>query len=131
MEEADFLSDRIGVIVEGVFKCIGSPLELKNFYGGGYLLTFVCEHDHVEKVKSHLREIMPSSKFLDSSGGCIILNIPFDKAIEMKHFTGVLNNNYTSPALQPLKGLIKECGMNYTTLEEIFLKITSKKLNKE
>jgi len=40
MEEADFLSDRIGVIVEGNFKCIGTPLDLKHSYGGGYLLSF-------------------------------------------------------------------------------------------
>lgn len=40
MEEADFLSDRIGVIVEGRFKCIGTPLDLKKIYGTGYLLTF-------------------------------------------------------------------------------------------
>ncbi len=40
MEEADFLSDRIGVIVDGSFKCIGNSIELKTIYGGGYLLTF-------------------------------------------------------------------------------------------
>ena len=40
MEEADFLSDRIGVVVEGNFKCIGTPMELKETYGGGYLLSF-------------------------------------------------------------------------------------------
>jgi ABC-type multidrug transport system ATPase subunit len=40
MEEADFLSDRIGVIVDGNFKCIGTPVEVKSAYGGGYLLTF-------------------------------------------------------------------------------------------
>ena len=40
MEEADFLSDRIGVIVEGNFKCIGTSIDLKHSYGGGYLLTF-------------------------------------------------------------------------------------------
>ena len=40
MEEADFLSDRIGVIVEGRYKCIGTPIDLKKIFGGGYLLTF-------------------------------------------------------------------------------------------
>jgi ABC-type multidrug transport system ATPase subunit len=40
MEEADFLSDRIGVIVDGNFKCIGTPLDIKKTFGGGYLLTF-------------------------------------------------------------------------------------------
>ena len=66
---------------------------------------------------------MPSVKFLDSSGGCIILNLPFDKVNEMKYFISILNNQYNSPEIQNLKGLIKECGMNFTTLEEIFLKV--------
>ena len=40
MEEAEFLSDRIGVIVKGKFECIGTSYELKEKYGEGYLLTF-------------------------------------------------------------------------------------------
>jgi len=127
MEEADFLSDRIGVIVEGTYKCIGTPLELKNFYGSGYLLTFVCDHENIDIVKNHLKDIMPSCSFLDSSGGSIITNLPFNKVSEMKYFTQILNNKYENEKIMPLKGLIKECGMNYTTIEEIFLKITSKK----
>ena len=123
MEEADFLSDRIGVIVEGVFKCIGSPLMLKSFYGNGYLLTFVTDHDKVDKVKELLMRIMPSAKILDNSGGSIILNLAFDKVIEMKHFIYILNNNYENESVKPLQNLIKDCGMNYTTLEEIFLKV--------
>ncbi len=66
---------------------------------------------------------MPSSQILNTSGGCIILNLPLDKLQEMKYFIYVLNNKYDDPKLVALKGLIKECGMNYTTLEEIFLKV--------
>lgn len=36
MEEADALSDRIAVIVDGQFKCIGNSLFLKNNFGEGY-----------------------------------------------------------------------------------------------
>lgn len=36
MEEADILSDRIAVIVDGQFSCVGTPLSLKNTYGQGY-----------------------------------------------------------------------------------------------
>jgi hypothetical protein len=67
---------------------------------------------------------MPSCNFIDSSGGCLILNLPFDKVNEMKYFIYILNNNFQDEKIQPLMGLIKECGMNYTTLEEIFLKVT-------
>ena len=39
-----------------------------------------------------------------------------------------MNNKYESlPELKGLKGLIKECGMSYTTIEEVFLKITGEK----
>jgi len=66
---------------------------------------------------------MPSCQIIDKSGGCIILNLPFDRLVEMKHFINILNNNYHDKLIQPLKGQIKECGMAYTTLEEIFLKV--------
>lgn len=87
------------------------------------LLIVVCDSDNTELVKEHIRQIMPSSTTLDSRGGCIILNLPFDKVNEMKYFTSILNNKYNISALKPLEGLIRECGMNYTTLEEIFLKV--------
>ena len=52
MSEAEFLSDRICVIKKGKMQCIGTPLELKNIYGDGYVLTFICEKDQQEKVKN-------------------------------------------------------------------------------
>jgi ABC-type multidrug transport system ATPase subunit len=38
MDEVDYLSDRIGIIVKGQFKCIGSPFEIKTAFGGQYVL---------------------------------------------------------------------------------------------
>ena len=36
MEEAEVLCTKIGIMVEGRFRCFGSPLYLKNKYGVGY-----------------------------------------------------------------------------------------------
>ena len=83
----------------------------------------MTEKDQTSYVKEHLKNCMPSCQIIDSSGGSIILNLPFDKIVEMKHFINVLNNNYKDDMILPLKGHIKECGMAYTTLEEIFLKV--------
>jgi len=44
MDEADVLGDRIGIMVQGQMKCIGSPLFLKNRFGVGYRITFVKKH---------------------------------------------------------------------------------------
>ena len=42
MEEADVLCSRIGIINEGVLRCVGSQLRLKGNYGGGYRLFLNC-----------------------------------------------------------------------------------------
>ena len=39
MEEADVLSNRIGIIKDGILRCIGPQQRLKSLYGGGYHLT--------------------------------------------------------------------------------------------
>lgn len=41
MDEADHLADRIGVLIEGKLKVLGSSLSLKNKYGLGYNMTVV------------------------------------------------------------------------------------------
>ena len=41
MDEADHLADRIGVLIEGKLKALGSSLSLKNKYGHGYTLTII------------------------------------------------------------------------------------------
>jgi hypothetical protein len=74
-------------------------------------------------VQGHIKKLMPSCRIIDTSGGCIILNLPFENASEMKYFISILNHRYDQSELKPLEGLIRECGMDYTTLEEIFLKV--------
>ncbi len=38
MEEADALCTRVGIMVRGELRCLGSTQHLKNKYGGGYVL---------------------------------------------------------------------------------------------
>ncbi len=45
MEEADALADRIAVVVDGKLKCIGTPLNLKNTYGEGYIINMICDYN--------------------------------------------------------------------------------------
>ena len=48
MEEADVLCNRIGIVNQGVMKCLGTQTRLKNLYGGGYHL-FINALRHKEK----------------------------------------------------------------------------------
>lgn len=38
MEEAEVLADRIGIIVQGSLKCLGTQYKLKRVYGRGFKL---------------------------------------------------------------------------------------------
>ena len=83
MEEADVLGDRIAVITDGYLKCIGSPLNLKNTYGDGYRISMVCEQGNENHVIKMMKQVAPSSKFLDDSGGQLLFAIPLDCSTEI------------------------------------------------
>lgn len=171
MEEAEYLSDRIGIIKAGQFKCIGTSIELKQFYGAGYLLTFVVNSNNIEEAIYELKEFIPSGKIVNKQGGCIIMDLDINKSNEMKILLELLayKNNYdqkseaqgskstlfnledsnNSNIINPnkikkdciknrrkgnnllingrntmkIKRLVNDCGMDFTTLEEVFIKV--------
>ncbi|XP_034470227.1 retinal-specific phospholipid-transporting ATPase ABCA4-like isoform X1 [Hippoglossus hippoglossus] len=49
MDEADLLSDRIGILSKGQLHCCGSPLFLKNCFGVGFYLTLVRRMKELRK----------------------------------------------------------------------------------
>jgi len=83
MEEADVLSDRIAVIVDGRFKCVGTPLYLKNNFGDGYRINIVVKELGTERRVQELMEfIIPSYKF-DESGGSMMFTVPIANISEV------------------------------------------------
>lgn len=68
MEEADVLCNRIGIVNQGVMKCLGSQNRLKNLYGGGYHLFINCQLDSdkplqpqtSEEKRAHRKQVFQS-----------------------------------------------------------------------
>ncbi len=50
MEEADVLCNRIGIVTNGILRCIGTQQHLKNLYGGGYHLFVNCYQEKYLKL---------------------------------------------------------------------------------
>lgn len=46
MEEADILSDRIGIMAKGRLRCIGTSIRLKSRFGTGFVATVSFSGDH-------------------------------------------------------------------------------------
>lgn len=138
MEEADVLGDRIAVIVDGEFKCIGTPLYLKNSFGDGYRINVVTEQPNVDRVIEIMSKLVPAAKLLDESGGSIVFCVPISNIIEITPIlkliekqSGSANTKIEDPYLQELRTLVSDCGLSQTTLEEVFMIVTGKKKPKE
>lgn len=62
MEEADILSDRIGIMTKGKLRCIGNSIRLKSRFGTGYIanVSFLATNDNVthhEDVKLFFKDV--------------------------------------------------------------------------
>ena len=134
MEEADVLGDRIAVIVDGEFKCIGTPLYLKNNFGDGYRITLVTNPDNVDRAMELMDKIVPTAKLLDESGGSIVYWVPITNIIDIIPILKLLQKETTGgfireedPNLEELRSIVTDCGLSQNTLEEVFMIVTGKK----
>lgn len=73
MEEAEILSDRIGIITQGSLKCIGTQYKLKKLYGKGFKLTLygdeqtdrsllISTEANIKKIEGALSRIIHNFK---------------------------------------------------------------------
>lgn len=136
MEEADILSDRIAVIVDGKIKCIGTSLFLKNYYGDGYRLSLIISPniDSKEIVK-YIKKLIPIATLIDESGGSLVFGIKTENMKELGTFFKIMEKegieeNEESLKTKQFKMHVKEWGLSHTTLEEVFMKVTNKKISK-
>ena len=124
MEEADVLSDRVCVIVDGQLKCIGTSLNLKNNYGDGYRIAIITKEP--KELADILLKEFPAVKIIDSSGGSIVISIPLDKVDQIELFFRTMEG-LENGELCRVKELIEDWSLSNTTLEEVFMRVTGKK----
>ena len=133
MEEADALSDKVIVLVEGKLKCIGNPLYLKNNFGYGYRLNLIVEPENSQISKEIILKLIPNSKCIDNSGGSLIFGIPYKFIKEIDTFFRIIekkisdNHKFYSLGIELVK-MIKDWGISNTTLDDVFMKLNVKSL---
>nr|XP_043636610.1 ABC transporter A family member 2-like [Erigeron canadensis] len=123
MEEADILSDRIGIMTKGRLRCIGNSIRLKSRFGTGYIANIsfsgtngdVNPATHHEEVKLFFKDcldVLPK----EENKSFLTFVIPHDKE-------GLLTNFFEE--LENRKGefSISDIQLSLTTLEEVFLNI--------
>ena len=113
MEEAEMLSDRVAVMVDGNIKCSGTCLFLKNTYGEGYKVELINENP--QEMWRMLEREIKSVKLEDISGNSLFVSIPKTENEDAKRFFEVVE-----------KMQIQEWGLSNSSLEEVFMRVTGK-----
>lgn len=66
MDEAEFLSDRIAILKDGVLRCAGSSMYLKRQFELGYYLTVVKDQNRAEEFAAGVGSLTGPSKTDDA-----------------------------------------------------------------
>lgn len=93
MEEAEVLTDRIGIIVNGSLKCLGTQYKLKKVYGKGFKLVINLTsfnalalqnarnsedefiEDRTSNVVKFIKNMFPSSNMTENYKNTIIFEV--------------------------------------------------------
>ncbi|CAD7683421.1 unnamed protein product [Nyctereutes procyonoides] len=128
MEECEALCTRLAIMVEGQFKCLGSPQHLKSKFGSGYSLRAKVRSDGqqeaLEEFKAFVNLTFPGSVLEDEHQGMVHYHLPGADLSWAKVF-GILEQAKT-------KFMLDDYSVNQVSLEDIFLSFTgSMPLTKE
>ncbi|XP_015077839.1 ABC transporter A family member 2-like [Solanum pennellii] len=117
MEEADVLSDRIGIMAKGRLRCIGTSIRLKAKFGTGFIANvgLVSESTSPDAVKHFFKsqlDVVPK----DENKCFLTYVIPHEREKMLTEFFAELQ------ARQSEFG-VKDIQLGLTTLEEVFMNI--------
>lgn len=117
MDEADLLSDRIGIIAKGVIRCVGSSLFLKNAFGAGYTVTIeLNERARRSDIDALVAQYIPKGKLVDSTDLERAFVLPCQEQHLFASLFAALEQN------QDRLG-INGYGITATSLEEVFIQV--------
>ncbi|KAK4485770.1 hypothetical protein RD792_008416 [Penstemon davidsonii] len=115
MEEAERLCDRIGIFADGCFQCLGSSDELKNRYGGSYIITITTKPNNVDEVQSMIEGLFPNATRTYCLSGTQKFELPKTSINKSDIFGAIKLTKKRFP--------IQTWGVTETTLEDVFIKV--------
>jgi len=120
MEECEALCGRIGVMVDGVLRCVGPLQSLKSQYGQGYKidLRLNLEQSQPQQLVDFFRAVYPGAVLDEFEPPNLTITVPQDAATLSQLFGRVVE------AREAMH--VQECSVMQCTLEQIFLTMASR-----
>lgn len=119
MEEAEVLSNRIGIMAKGNLRCLGAPLFLKAKYGSGFKLAINCSSDKLDKTANYIEGMLPEGwNQIDKFSTSVSYEFKMTPGIIKSLFDELSQNSDKAEQLG-----IEDWGLTQTSLDEVFLRI--------
>ncbi|XP_023723147.1 ATP-binding cassette sub-family A member 5 isoform X3 [Cryptotermes secundus] len=125
MEEADALCSRVGIMVKGELRCVGSTQHLKNLYGAGYTLEMKLRggdrtpttpsSDSHSDLKEFVAGLFPDATLEESFADRLMFSVP-------QHAVTSLAKCFLQLETAKTELNVEEYSFSQTTLEQVFLK---------
>ncbi|CAL1545772.1 unnamed protein product [Lymnaea stagnalis] len=116
MDEADVMGDRIMIMAEGVVKCAGTPMFLKQIYGTGYQMNVVIsEKCNSQSLTSLIRKFIPEAKRKGETSNEIYYLLPDEQMHLLPKLFAELEEN-----METLH--ISSFGITATSMEDVFIR---------
>ena len=116
MEEAEHLGDRIGIMSGGEVTALGTSLFLKSHVGGDYELRVIALDR--ERMEQKLKSFVPEAILIDNSAGALKYSVGKEYLKKLPPLFRWLESEG--------KEVVKEWGLQQTTLEEVFIRLARK-----
>lgn len=122
MEECEALCTRLVIMVNGRFKCLGSPQHLKTKFGSGFKLTIRLEDENNKNTLfKFISKHFPQSRIQESHKNLFEFILPFSST--------KLSNIFNKMEKYRHQLKIKDYSISQTTLDQVFINFA--KLQKE
>ncbi|CAF0791152.1 unnamed protein product [Brachionus calyciflorus] len=114
MEECEALCTRLVIMVNGQFKCLGSPQHLKSKFGNGYKVSIRLNDDNDKKrLYKFMKKNFPTSKIQETHRNLFEYILPFSDT-KLSTLFGRIESNRENLN-------IKDYSVNQTTLDQVFI----------
>lgn len=114
MEECEALCTRLVIMVNGRFKCLGSPQHLKSKFGNGFKLSIrLNDNTNDNKLKNLMKVKFPSSKIQETHRNLYEYVLPFNTT-KLSAIFGQIESNREYLNIQ-------DYSVSQTTLDQVFI----------
>ena len=119
MEEAEALCKRIGIMVQGQLRALGTKQHLKNKFGSGYELAIKIraecyDHDAFVSLDYFVNNLFPSKEFISDNGGLVTYTIAQQDMKMGKAFSAIESEKERLG--------IEDYSIAQPTLEQVFIR---------